>query len=127
MPSKEPGFAERLQTAAKAKKAQLGKIRATALASDAQSAERHAARVETAEARKIRTTERKDSNRISSAQREEQRALERARQAEALTQETARKEAESLARAQADAALEKDQKAARDSKYAARKARQKQR
>src|SRR4051794_4544425 len=65
MASKEPGFAERLQTAAKAKKDQLGKIRATKLASGAQSAERRAVRVETAEARKIRTTERKDSNRIS--------------------------------------------------------------
>jgi hypothetical protein len=45
MSRKEPGFAERLQTAAKAKQAKLEKIRATALANDAQSAERQAARV----------------------------------------------------------------------------------
>ena len=32
MPSKEPGFAERLQMAARAKKAQLEKIRVAALA-----------------------------------------------------------------------------------------------
>ena len=36
-----------------------------------------------------------------------------------------RKEAERIARAQAEAALKVDQKAARDAKYAARKARQK--
>ena len=60
MPSKEPGFVERLQTAAKAKKAQLEKIRATAPADGAQSAERQAAQVEAAAARKIRTADRKE-------------------------------------------------------------------
>ena len=49
MSRKEPGFAERLQTAVKAKQTQLEKMRATALANDAQSARRQAARVETAE------------------------------------------------------------------------------
>ena len=62
MSRKEPGFAERLQTAVKAKQAQLEKIRATALANDAQSAQRRATRVETAEARKIRTAEHNYSN-----------------------------------------------------------------
>ena len=56
MSRKEPGFAERLQTAAKARQAQLEKIRATGLANDALSTERQAARVETANARQIRTT-----------------------------------------------------------------------
>lgn len=50
--------------AARAKKAQLEKIRVAALANAAHSAERQAALVETAEARKIRTAERKHSNRI---------------------------------------------------------------
>ncbi len=61
----EPGFADRLQTAAKAKQAQLDKIRATALANATQSAERQTARVETAEARQIRTAERKNAQRVA--------------------------------------------------------------
>ena len=135
MPSKQPTFAERLQTAAESKKAQLKKISATSLANDAQSAERQAVRVETAEARKLRATERKDANRISAQHREAQRladkarqaeavAAENARKAEAVAAENARKAAERIAQAEADAVLKKDQKAARDSKYAARKARQ---
>ena len=125
MPSKEPGFAERLQTAAKAKRDQLEKIRATALVKGAQSAERQAVRVEVDEARKIRTAERKHSNRVSVQQREAQRAAEKARQAQAVAEQRARAEAERIAKAQAEAALKRDQKAARDVKYAARKARQK--
>jgi Family of unknown function (DUF6481) len=39
-------------------------------------------------------------------------------------EEKARKDAERVAQVEADAALKKDQKAARDHKYAARKARQ---
>jgi hypothetical protein len=125
MPSKEPGFAERLQTSAKAKKVQLEKVRARAVTNDSQSAERQAARVDTAEARKIRTAERKQSNRTAAQEREAQRAAEKARQAQAVLEEKARKEAERAAQAEAAAALKKDQKVARDAKYAARKARQK--
>ena len=125
MSRKEPGFAERLQTAAKAKQAQLEKIRATALANDAQSTERQAARVETAEARKIRTAQHKYSNRVTAGLRDAQRAAEKARQAQAVTEEKARKDAERTAQVEADAALKQVQKAARDSKYAARKVRQK--
>ena len=123
MSRKEPGFAERLQTAAKAKQAQLEKIRATALANVAQFTERQAARVETAEARKLRTADRKYSNRVTAELRDAQRAAEKARQAQAVTEEKARKDAERAAQVEADAVLKKDQKAARDSKYAARKAR----
>jgi len=125
MPRKEPGFADRLQTAAKAKQSQLEKIRATVQANDAQSAERQAARVETAEARRIRTAENKQANRVAAELRDAQRAAEKATQARAVAEEKARKEAEHAARAEADAALKKEQKVARDSKYAARKARQK--
>ena len=125
MPRKEPGFAERLQMAVTAKQAQLKKIRATTLANDAQSAERQAARVETAAARKIRTAEQKQANRVAAELRDAQHAAEKARQAHAVTEEQTRKDAERIARAEADAALKKDQKAARDSKYAARKVRQK--
>ncbi len=125
MSRKEPNFAERLQTAAKAKQAQLEKIRTTALANDAQSAERQAARVEMADARQIRTAERKHANQVMAEQRHALRVAEKARQALAVAEEKARKDAERAAQVAAETALKKDQKAARDSKYAARKARQK--
>ena len=124
MPSKEPGFVERLQTAAKAKKAQLEKIRASVPATGAHSSERQAAQVEAAAARKIRTAQRKDADRVGAEQREAQRAAANAKQVLGVVEERARKDAERGAKADADAALKKDQKAARDAKYAARKARQ---
>jgi hypothetical protein len=55
MPSKEPDFMQRLQTAAKGKKAQLERIRATAPAGGAMAPERQGAQVQAAVARKIRT------------------------------------------------------------------------
>jgi len=121
MSRNDPDFAERLQTAARAKQAQLEKIKATARGGDAQSVERQAARVETEAARQIRAAERKYANQVTAERREAERAAEKARQARAVTEEKARKDAERLAQAAADAALKKDQKAARDSKYAARK------
>lgn len=125
MPRKEPGFAERLQTAAKAKQAQLEKIRTATLANEPQVAERQAARVEAAAARRMRTAEQKKLNRATAELKEAQRAAEKARQAQAVAEDKARKDAERVARAEADAALKQAQKAARDSRYAARKARQK--
>lgn len=125
MPSKEPGFAERLETAAKAKKAQLEKIRATVPANGARSAEQQAGHVVAAAARKARTAERKSAERLAAKQRDELRAAEKARRAQAVIEESARKAAERVTQAEADAALKRDQKAARDAKYAARKARQK--
>lgn len=125
MPSKEPGFVERLKTAAKAKKAQLERLRATVPANRTQSAERDARQAEAAAARKLRTAERKDAERAASREKEALRAAEKARQAQAVIDEDARKRAERLIQAEADAALKRDQKAARDAKYAARKARQK--
>ena len=124
MPSKEPSFVERLQTAAKAKKAQLEKIRATVPANGAQSAERQAGQVEAAAARRVRTLERKYSERVAAQQREALRVAEKARQAQAVIEESARKGVERVAQAEADATLKREQKAARDARYAARKARQ---
>ena len=124
MPKKEPGFAERLQTAAKAKQAQLAKIRALAPADGVPSADGQAAQLEAEAARKMRTAARKHADRAGAQEREAQRAAEKDRQAQAAVEEIARKDAERVAQAEADAALKKDQKAARDAKYAARKARQ---
>jgi hypothetical protein len=121
VPRKEPSFAERLQTAAKAKEAQLEKLRAKAQANAAQSGERHAALMKIEEARNARIAERKSANRIAAERKAEERAAEKAREAQAAAEALARKEAE----LQAKAMLEKEQKAARDAKYAARKARRK--
>jgi hypothetical protein len=123
MPKKEPGFAERLQTAAKAKKIQLEKSRALPSANGAHSAESNAAQAQAVAARKIRTADRKRTDRIGAQEREAQRAAEKARQAQAAVEQTARKDAERVAKAEADATLKREQKAARDAKYAARKAR----
>ena len=125
MHNKEPGFVERLETSAKAKKAQLEKLRATAPASGGKSAERQAVQAEAVAARKIRTADRKHSDQLGAQARDAQRAAEKARQAQAAIEEIARKEADRVAQAEAEAALKKNQKAARDAKYAARKARQK--
>ena len=116
MPSKEPGFVERLQTAAEAKKAQLEKIRATVPTDGAQSAERQAGQLEAAAARKVRTAERKYSERVAAQQKEALRGAEKARQAQAVIEENARKRVERVAQGEADAALKRDQKAARDAK-----------
>lgn len=124
MTTKAPGFAERLQTAAKAKKAQLEKMRASVSADGTQAAERHAGQVEAAAARKARTAERKSSERVAAQEKAALRVAEKARQAQAVVEERARKHVEGVAQAEADAALKRDQKAARDAKYAARKARQ---
>jgi len=125
MPAKEPNFAERLKTAAKSKQAQLEKIRATAQTPDPKLAERQAAKVETAEARKVRMAERRDANRATAKQVEARREAEKAGKAQAASEQKARKEAERAAKVAADAKLKQEQKAARDAKYAARKARQK--
>ena len=124
MPSKEPNFVERLQAAAEAKKAQLERARATTRAGGAKSPERQAAQVQAAAARKMRTAERRQSDRVAAQQREAQRAGEKARQAQAAIEESARKESQLVLKAEAEAALKREQKAARDAKYAARKARQ---
>ena len=121
MSRKEPGFTERLQTAAKAKQAQFEKIQATTRGNDAQSAVRQAARVEAETSRQIRVAERKYANKVTAEQRDAERMAEKARQARAVTEEKARKDAERVAQVAADAALKRDQKAARDLKYAARK------
>ena len=124
MARKEPGFAERLQTAAKAKQMLLEKMRAAGSPDSARSAERQA-QVEAAKARELRIAERKAANRLNAQRIEAERKAKEARQAQAAAEEKARKEAEKAAKAQAAAAREAAQKAARDAKYSARKARQK--
>lgn len=111
---KNPGFADRLGAAANAKKALLEKFREQPGADDPAVAERQAARQAAAIAREARAAERK-------AAREAQKAAEIAEQAAREANE-AREAAE---RAEREVALEAERKAARDARYAARKARSK--
>ena len=127
MPAKEPGFAERLQTAAKAKKAQLEKLRAPVPANGPRSTERQAAQVAATAARKIRTAERKDSDRVGAQQRGAQRAAENARQALAAVDEKVRKDAEGdaerAAKAQAVEEERQRQRAESEARQAAERTR----
>jgi hypothetical protein len=125
MSRKDPSFAERLLTAVEAKRTQVEKMRAMALTKDAQSAERQTARVEVAEARNIRTAAKKSLKRVAAGAKAAERAAEISQQARAILEEKTRKEAARVAQGEADAALTQTKKAARDRKYAARKARQK--
>jgi hypothetical protein len=65
------------------------------------------------------------SKRVAAQAKAAERAAEKSRQARAITEEKTKKEAARVAQAESDAALTQSKKAARDSKYAARKARQK--
>ena len=125
MSRKEPSFAERIATAANAKRTQLEKIRAAALSHGAQSTEQRTTRIEVAEARSVRIAKHKDAKRVAADLKSAQRAALKVRKAQAVLEEQTRKDAARVSQGHADAALKLDQKAARDSKYAARKARQK--
>ncbi len=117
---KTPDILERQTNAAAAKKAMLEKFRAAA--EDPAIAERRAARTVIHQARLVRIAEREAAKRA----REAELAAEAARAAELLAQaEREAKQLEAMIAAEkADraAALEAEQKAARDARYAARKA-----
>ena len=126
---KTPGLQERQEAAARAKSAALAKYHVRAPVDEALISERSARRVarEAAEAEK-RVAARRAKEEAAEAKRE--RELQAA--AEAAT--SARAQAEAAAQAKADAAAQKaaqkklwteeDRKAARDARFAARKARQ---
>jgi hypothetical protein len=128
--SKERDFEERRNASLAARKAMLDQFRSAAGRDDPASQMRAAKRRAIAEDRVARTLERENAKAAKLA-REKREAAERA-EAE-LAAETARQEAikaEKAARAQADLSLatrvvadEAARKAARDAKYAARKAR----
>ena len=119
---KEVGFADRIGAAAKAKKAQLEKAREL-VASDGDREKRQAERKAIAEARDARIAERKAARLAEEARL----AIEReVAERERVIREKAEKEAREKAAVEArerELALEVDRKAARDARYAARKAR----
>jgi hypothetical protein len=120
-----PDLQQRQSTAAAAKKAMLEKFRAAS--NDPTLAERIAARKAVNEARLVRIAEREAAKKVLEAQQAE----EAARAAEAVLQAARDAEkAEALIAAEKverEALLELEQKAARDARYAARKAAKKMR
>ena len=116
---KNVGFDERKSAAEAAKKAKLDKFRALTVQIDQGATARQAARSQIMAARDVRAGERE-------AARQAKAAIEAADQVarrNALKAEQAAREAEAVEQAERDLALAAELKAARDARYAARKAR----
>ena len=113
--SKETSFADRLSTAASAKKAAVERFRAKSLTNDPALAERLAAGQAISIARDARAAERKAARLASDA-------AAKAARAAALEIEQAARATEIETQAARDAALQAERKEARDARYAARKA-----
>jgi hypothetical protein len=129
---KEKDFEERRKTSHAAKKAMVEKFRSAGSHDDPAVQARAAERRAIAENRRIRTTERNNAK-LAELARQEREATERANAELAVEAERqAAMAAEKAARAEAERSLaarvvadEVARKAARDAKYAARKARKK--
>ncbi len=114
---KDTAYTDRLSSAANAKRAALEEFRTRTAAGDPAAAERQASRLAISMAREARLAERKATRQAEAARQ----AAEQAAQNAARAIQDAEMEAERAARARA---LEIELKAARDARYAARKARQ---
>ena len=121
----EPDFANRLSTAADAKKARMKKVKKINPANDPKFAERQAAKLKLSIEREARRAERKAAKLAEEARKAEEKAAEERRKAEEQAAEELRLEEEAKAEADRAVALLAEQKAARDARYSARKARQK--
>jgi hypothetical protein len=113
------GFGERKIAAEVAKKAKLEKFRALTVQIDQGAAARQAARSEIIAARDARAAEREAVRQANAALAE----TDRLAQESALKAEQAAREAKAVEQAERDLALAAESKAARDARYAARKAR----
>lgn len=117
----EPGFAERRQASSKAKQALLDKAKEAT--KDPNAAARQQARLEVAIAREARLAERKAERRAEKQRKALEKAEADATRLAAEEAEKARLAAEAEAIEAEKKALAARQKAERDRKYAARKAR----
>jgi len=123
MKNHEPNFADRLNVAAQARRKQLEKAKAAAPTNDPEFAKRQEARREAAAAREVRAAERRAAKEAEKARKAEEktaREAERVLAEQAEQERLATEEAEKITQA---AVLATEQKAARDARYAARKAR----
>ena len=112
-------FTDRQSASAEAKRSVLAKFQARPPADDPAVLARAAERQAIAEAREARMAERRREREIEAARREAERLAAEAAEAERRKAEEARLAEE----ARAEALLKLQQKAARDARYAARKAR----
>ena len=120
---KDKAFGDRLKTAKEAKDALLGKFRARPAADDPAVAEKQAARKAVSDAREARLAERKA---LASEQEAAQNAKAEREAAERIAHEAAeqeQKDREAAERVERESTLKAERKAARDARYAARKAR----
>lgn len=118
-------FADRLTTAAKAKQALLERARANDPTKDPAFAQRQAERIAAAAAREARLAEQQAEREAAAAREAEERAAAEAARLLAEKLEAERLEAERIAEGDRLVALAAQQKAERDARYAARKARKK--
>ena len=125
MKKHEPSLADRLGGAAQAKRAQIEKARAKTPENDPKYAEKQAARRAIAVAREARIAERKAAKLVEKARKAEVQAAEEAVRALALIAEQEAREAAAIEEADREVALAAEAKAARDARYAARRARKK--
>ena len=126
--SKKTGFADRLKTAADAKRMQLERaVRARSAAESPAAVERRMAREAVGVAREARIAERKATKLANEAGQTAALALAQAAEAAArevaLKAEQEARDAEFAERTAREAADEAERQAARDARYAARKAR----
>jgi len=117
-------FADRLETAAKAKQALLEKARQKDPSNDPEFAARQAARIEAAKIREARDAEKREAKAAEQARVKAEREAEAARKAAEAEAEAERIRAgkRPVSKPALSAA---EQKAIRDARYAARKARKK--
>jgi hypothetical protein len=114
---KEKTFADRLQEAANARKAALERFRARPAPDDPEVIKRREERMRIAQAREEREAARRTQKEAEAAVRAEREAAER-------VEREARERREAIEKLIRDAADATERKAARDARYAARKARQ---
>jgi hypothetical protein len=119
----QPTFNERLQTAAAAKQAQLAKALAKAPANDPRFADQQAERIAISKARDQRQAEAAARKRAEVARKAEEKAAAAIAAQEAAEAKKAAEHAALNQKALDALALKAAQKAGRDAKYAARKAR----
>jgi len=114
---KEKTFADRLQEAADARKAALERFKARPAQDDPEVIRRRDERLRIAQARAERDAVRKAQKEAEAAVRAEQEAVDRA-------EREARERRDAIEKVIRDASEAAERKAARDARYAARKARQ---
>ena len=120
---KDKDFGDRLSAAKDAKKAMLAKFRQRPGLDDPAVIQRQAERAAVSAARDLRKAERDAQAAAAAAEKVAQEEREAAEREAAAVEKAAQEKREAADKEAADAQLELDRKAARDARYAARKAR----